>query len=82
MRHYFPSRGEFLEQQVVPRHLSHDCGKFDSFWNITMAKRSRTSHRNLTFLYTTSKQSCLRLWLALDDVMLIDNGCLWTKSAS
>lgn len=47
-----------------------------------MAKRSRTSHRNLTFLYTTSKQSCLRLWLALDDVMLIDNGCLWTKSAS
>ena len=40
-----------------------------------------TSHQDSTFLYTTPKQSCLGLWLALDDANL-ENGCLWVRPAS
>ena len=40
-----------------------------------------TSHQDSTFLYTTPKQSCLGLWLALDDATL-DNGCLWVRPKS
>jgi len=39
------------------------------------------SHQDSTFLYTTPKQSCLGLWLALDDATL-DNGCLWVRPKS
>jgi phytanoyl-CoA hydroxylase len=39
------------------------------------------SHQDSTFLYTTPKQSCLGLWLALDDATL-DNGCLWVRPQS
>jgi phytanoyl-CoA hydroxylase len=39
------------------------------------------SHQDSTFLYTTPKQSCLGLWLALDDATL-ENGCLWVRPAS
>jgi phytanoyl-CoA hydroxylase len=34
-----------------------------------------TSHQDSTFLYTEPKQTCLGLWLALDDATL-QNGCL------
>jgi len=49
-------------------------------------KQARTggvvnSHQDSTFLYTTPKQSCLGLWLALDDATL-DNGCLWVRPKS
>jgi len=40
-----------------------------------------TSHQDSTFLYTTPKQTCLGLWLALDDAT-IDNGCLWIRPGS
>jgi phytanoyl-CoA hydroxylase len=40
-----------------------------------------TSHQDSTFLFTTPKQSCLGLWLALDDATL-DNGCLWVRPKS
>ena len=32
-------------------------------------------------MYTTPKQSCLGLWLALDDATL-ENGCLWVRPGS
>ena len=40
-----------------------------------------TSHQDSTFLYTTPKQSCLGLWLALHDATL-ENGCLWVRPES
>jgi len=40
-----------------------------------------TSHQDSTFLYTTPKQSCLGLWLALDNATL-ENGCLWVRPGS
>jgi phytanoyl-CoA hydroxylase len=40
-----------------------------------------TSHQDSTFLYTTPRQSCLGLWLALDDATL-ENGCLWVRPGS
>jgi len=40
-----------------------------------------TSHQDSTFLHTTPKQSCLGLWLALDDATLT-NGCLWVRPKS
>lgn len=39
------------------------------------------SHQDSTFLFTTPQQSCLGLWLALDDATL-DNGCLWVRPQS
>jgi len=39
------------------------------------------AHQDSTFLYTFPKQSCLGLWLALDDATL-DNGCLWVRPKS
>lgn len=39
------------------------------------------SHQDSTFLFTTPKQTCLGLWLALDDATL-DNGCLWVRPKS
>ena len=40
-----------------------------------------TSHQDSTFLYTEPRQSCLGLWLALDDADL-ENGCLWFRPGS
>ena len=40
-----------------------------------------TSHQDSTFLYTTPRQTCLGLWLALDDATL-ENGCLWLRPRS
>ena len=40
-----------------------------------------TSHQDSTFLYTTPRQTCLGLWLALDDATLT-NGCLWVRPGS
>jgi phytanoyl-CoA hydroxylase len=39
------------------------------------------SHQDSTFLFTTPYQSCLGLWLALDDATLA-NGCLWVRPGS
>jgi phytanoyl-CoA hydroxylase len=39
------------------------------------------SHQDSTFLFTTPYQSCLGLWLALDDATL-ENGCLWVRPKS
>lgn len=39
------------------------------------------SHQDSTFLFTEPKQSCLGLWLALDDATL-ENGCLWVRPKS
>jgi phytanoyl-CoA hydroxylase len=40
-----------------------------------------TSHQDSTFLYTTPRQSCLGMWLALHDATL-ENGCLWVRPGS
>ena len=40
-----------------------------------------TSHQDSTFLFTEPRQSCLGLWLALDDATL-ENGCLWVRPGS
>lgn len=40
-----------------------------------------TSHQDSSFLYTTPKQTCLGLWLALMDSTL-DNGCIWARPGS
>jgi len=40
-----------------------------------------TSHQDSTFLYTTPKQTCIGLWLALDEATL-ENGCLWVRPGS
>ena len=40
-----------------------------------------TSHQDSTFLYTTPRQTCVGLWLALDDATL-ENGCLWVRPGS
>lgn len=40
-----------------------------------------TSHQDSTFLYTEPRQTCLGLWLALDDATLL-NGCLWLRPGS
>ena len=39
------------------------------------------SHQDSTFLFTEPRQSCLGLWLALDDATL-ENGCLWIRPQS
>lgn len=40
-----------------------------------------TSHQDSTFLHTEPRQTCLGLWLALDDANL-NNGCLWFRPGS
>jgi len=40
-----------------------------------------TSHQDSSFLFTTPRQTCLGLWLALQDATL-DNGCLWARPGS
>mmetsp|Transcript_26840 Transcript_26840/g.61793 ORF Transcript_26840/g.61793 Transcript_26840/m.61793 type:complete len:319 (-) Transcript_26840:80-1036(-) len=40
-----------------------------------------TSHQDSTFLYTTPRQTCVGLWLALDDATE-KNGCLWIRPGS
>jgi phytanoyl-CoA hydroxylase len=40
-----------------------------------------TSHQDSSFLYTTPRQTCIGLWLALDDATL-KNGCLWVRPGS
>lgn len=40
-----------------------------------------SSHQDSTFLFTEPKQTCLGLWLALDDATL-ENGCLWVRPKS
>jgi len=40
-----------------------------------------TSHQDSTFLFTTPEQTCLGLWLALDEVT-VENGCLWVRPGS
>mmetsp|Transcript_20081 Transcript_20081/g.43575 ORF Transcript_20081/g.43575 Transcript_20081/m.43575 type:complete len:379 (+) Transcript_20081:85-1221(+) len=40
-----------------------------------------TSHQDSTFLYTTPRQTCIGLWLALDDAT-IENGCVWVRPGS
>lgn len=39
------------------------------------------SHQDSTFLFTEPRQTCLGLWLALDDATL-ENGCLWVRPGS
>ena len=40
-----------------------------------------TSHQDSSFLYTTPRQTCIGLWLALDDAT-VENGCLWVRPGS
>jgi phytanoyl-CoA hydroxylase len=40
-----------------------------------------TSHQDSTYLFTTPHQTCLGLWLALDDAT-VENGCLWARKGS
>lgn len=39
------------------------------------------SHQDSTFLFTTPRQTCIGLWLALDAATL-ENGCLWVRPGS
>ena len=54
-----------------------------NYFDIFAALLSGTvhSHQDSTFLYTTPRQTCLGLWLALDDATL-ENGCLWARPGS
>jgi Protein involved in biosynthesis of mitomycin antibiotics/polyketide fumonisin len=70
------------------RHLVRDLGWVDPCvpQSMYIFKQARvggevTSHQDSTFLYTSPKQSCLGLWLALDDAT-IENGCLWVRPGS
>jgi len=70
------------------RELVTDLGWKDAVapQGMYIFKQARTggvvnSHQDSTFLYTTAKQSCLGLWLALDD-STVDNGCLWVRPKS
>lgn len=40
-----------------------------------------TAHQDSTFLHTTPRETCLGLWLALDEATL-ENGCLWARRGS
>tara|TARA_B100000795_G_scaffold249998_1_gene217884 strand:+ start:64 stop:1101 length:1038 start_codon:yes stop_codon:yes gene_type:complete len=40
-----------------------------------------TSHQDSTFLYTEPRQTCLGLWLALEDATL-ENGAIWARPGS
>ncbi len=40
-----------------------------------------TSHQDSSFLYTQPRQTCLGLWLALQDATL-SNGCIWARPGS
>eukprot|EP00579_Thalassiosira_antarctica_P028802 CAMPEP_0202027164 /NCGR_PEP_ID=MMETSP0905-20130828/60775_1 /ASSEMBLY_ACC=CAM_ASM_000554 /TAXON_ID=420261 /ORGANISM="Thalassiosira antarctica, Strain CCMP982" /LENGTH=379 /DNA_ID=CAMNT_0048590573 /DNA_START=48 /DNA_END=1184 /DNA_ORIENTATION=- len=40
-----------------------------------------TSHQDSSFLNTTPRQTCIGLWLALDDAT-VNNGCLWIRPGS
>ena len=40
-----------------------------------------TSHQDSTFLHTEPRQTCLGLWLALQDATLT-NGCIWARPGS
>lgn len=40
-----------------------------------------TSHQDSTFLFTTPRQTCLGLWLALD-AATVENGCIWARPGS
>lgn len=40
-----------------------------------------TSHQDSTFLHTEPRQTCLGLWLALQDATLT-NGCVWARPGS
>ena len=40
-----------------------------------------TSHQDSTFLHTSPRQTCVGLWLALDDATT-ENGCMWVRPGS
>lgn len=40
-----------------------------------------TAHQDSCFLFTTPRQTCLGLWLALEDATM-ENGCLWARPGS
>lgn len=40
-----------------------------------------TAHQDSTYLFTEPHQTCLGLWLALDDAT-VENGCLWARKGS
>ena len=40
-----------------------------------------TSHQDSTFLFTEPRQTCLGLWLALEEANL-GNGCVWGRPGS
>uniref|UniRef100_A0A7S4WC89 Uncharacterized protein n=2 Tax=Ditylum brightwellii TaxID=49249 RepID=A0A7S4WC89_9STRA len=70
------------------KSLVHELGWIDPVipQSMYIFKQSKiggevTSHQDSTFLYTTPKQSCLGLWLALDDATM-ENGCLWVRPKS
>lgn len=70
------------------RDLVHELGWVDPVvpQSMYIFKQPRvggevTSHQDSTFLYTEPRQTCLGLWLALDDATL-ENGCLWVRPGS
>ena len=82
--------GPFAEYSRSPkvRQLVQDLGWQDAVLPQSMYifKQPRTggavySHQDSTFLFTTPQQTCLGLWLALDEATLA-NGCLWVRPKS
>ena len=82
--------GAFYDYTVSSkvRRLVRDLGWHDPVvpQSMYICKNARIggtvhSHQDSTFLYTTPRQSCLGLWLALDDATL-QNGCLWIRPQS
>ena len=86
--HIMPGPFQTYTQSPKIAHLLRELGWVDpivpqSMYIFKQAKIGGevTSHQDSTFLYTTPRQTCIGLWLALDDATL-ENGCLWVRPGS
>ena len=86
--HMIPGPFSDYAQSTKVRNLVEELGWIDpvvpqSMYIFKQAKigGAVNSHQDSTFLYTTPRQTCLGLWLALDDATL-QNGCLWVRPKS
>mmetsp|Transcript_3933 Transcript_3933/g.7831 ORF Transcript_3933/g.7831 Transcript_3933/m.7831 type:complete len:399 (-) Transcript_3933:43-1239(-) len=88
--HISPSTpfGQYFRSPKLAQLVQDELGWKDPVvpQSMYIFKQARTggavhSHQDATFLYTTPRQTCLGLWLALDDAT-ISNGCLWVRPAS
>ena len=80
--------GTYFRSSKLAKLVQQDLGWADPVvpQSMYIFKQARTgaavhAHQDSTFLFTTPRQTCLGLWLALDDAT-VENGCLWLRPAS